>query len=140
MNNIEGIEGDGVVVKWIWNEMPQETLNERWDKIILLSRENLREQGIYMQRARERNEWIDEYGVSTQWIKRNEKGILHWQNLFKVERDELNRTNGIRITYESIYIRGEGRELLKRELGVVEWKHLDIISPDKRYRKETKPI
>lgn len=146
MPNTEGIEGDNVVVKWdSWEieVVPNNVFNQKWDKVILLSREDTYDQSISLTRARERGDtwWAGaQYTITQEWIKRNEIKIQLRKEYFDREREKLNLYNGFHITYEGIYIRGEHREILRNQLGVSEWKHSEIIHPDLRYRKPLKTI
>jgi len=143
MENIEGIEGDNVVVKWDSWEMDPIVAEGDWDKVILLSRENTYDQSISLVRARERGDtwWVgSQYTITREWIKRNGIEIGLRKEYLDNEREKLNRYNGIPITYEGIYHTGEHRETLRTELGIPSWKYLDIIGMDKRYRKDIKLI
>jgi len=77
MENIEGIEGDNVVVKWdSWEitnpEITNDIVDTSWDKTILLSREDTYDQAISLTRARERDDtwWVgSQYTITPEWIK-----------------------------------------------------------------------
>ena len=145
MQNTDGIDGNRLVVKLVWNDIKREGIQINqidWDKIIRLSRRDVRESGESFARAIERNEWKDQYAITHNWISRNESTIRHWQTVLENNKIEMLSQNwkGICVEYESIYENKTDIERICEYIGITNPKHLDILDNKNRYRKPYKLI
>lgn len=134
---------DGMIVK-IFPGLEWELLKGmKWDCIIGLSRENLRETAESMVWAEVGGEWHSDYRIPEEWVKGNEKLIREgiqraeeWRNRI-LNNDKVN----LQITYEGIYHTKGDRDKLKALLGIQQWRFDTMLNTEYRYRKngETQP-
>lgn len=140
LNERKILKEGNVVVKVFPGEEFEKILNiqKNWDKVIGLIRGNERECAESMVWAEETDVWHEGYRISKEWLRDNEdrieKSVLNvreWNG-----RILTNELIGCQITYEGIYETKVDREKLREYLNIGEWKWLNLLEPEWRYRKD----
>ena len=140
--NNKSIEGNDIVVKYniseIENRMDIDLTN--WDKIIGLTREDVRECAISQTKAVQTNEWRSGYEVSSEWINQNETDIKHFEYWKNKSIDYLNTIKEIqlRVTYEGIYNTKEDIQRIKDYIGITSTKYEHLLDNTNRLRNRNK--
>jgi hypothetical protein len=143
--NNQSIEGNNIVVKYVVNEIKNRTdiflLN--WDKIIGLTRENVRECAISRTKAAQTNdvrEWHSGYEISSEWILENEIDIKKNERWATSGIDYINKINEIelRVTYEGIYDTKEDTQRIKDYIGITNTKYEHLLDNTNRLRNRSK--
>jgi len=138
----ESVSGDNIVVKYLINEI--ENINNidytKWDKIIGLTREDVRECAISQTRAVQTKEWRNGYEVSDEWIKENEKDIKHFEEWANKGIDYLKTIKEIQllVTYEGIYNTKEDIQRIKDYIGITNTKYEHLLDNTNRLRNRSK--
>jgi hypothetical protein len=138
----ESIEGDNIVVKYLINEI--ENRNDidfsNWDKIIGLTRTDVRECAISQTQAWQTKKWRSGYEVSDEWIVENEIEIKHFEEWVNKRNDYLNGINEInlRVTYERIYNTKEDIQRIKDYIGITNTKYEHLLDSTNRLRNRSK--
>ena len=138
----ESIEGDNIVVKYLINEI--ENRNDidllNWDKIIGLTRTDVRECAISQTQAWQTKKWRSGYEVSDEWIVENEIDIKHFEGWINNAIDYMNGINEIhlRVTYERIYNTKEDIQRIKDYIGITNTKYDYLIDSTNRLRNRSK--
>lgn len=138
----QSIEGDNIVVKYLINEigdsMDVDYIN--WDKIIGLTRLNVKECAISQTKAVQTNEWRDRYEVSDEWINKNEIDIKHFEDWFNKQNEYINKLKEIqlRVTYEGIYNTKEDIQRIKDYIGITNTKYEHLLDNTNRLRNRNK--
>ena len=140
--NNKSIDGDNIVVKYniseIDNRIDIDLTN--WDKIIGLTREDVRECAISQTRAIQKQEWRSEYEVSSEWINQNEIDIKHFEEWTNKKNDHINNIKEIqlRVTYESIYNTKEDIGRIIDYIGIIHTKYEHLLDNTNRLRNRKK--
>jgi LPS sulfotransferase NodH len=108
-----------------------------FDKVICLTRENSVEAAISFIVARNSNYWHVDYEVSNNWILENRNEIILRKNRYDYMKSILKKLNTLQIKYENVYIDNSHLESIMNYLNIYNPKHLDMLSYDKKYRKDT---
>ena len=92
-----------------------------WDKIIGLTRIDVRECAISQTKAVQTNEWRGGYEVNNEWINQNETDIKHFEEWVNKQNDYLNTIKEIQlnVTYEGIYNTKEDIQRIKDDISKV---------------------
>lgn len=115
--------------------LPSNEVINKFDKVICLSRENTIDASISFIIANSTNHWHNEYEVTDDWILNNNSEILNMSHRYNIMKNQLKKINGFHITYEEIYIKNNISQLLKY-LNISDTYFLDMLSNDKKYRKD----
>jgi hypothetical protein len=140
--NNKSIEGNDIVVKYniseIENIMDIDLIN--WDKIIGLTRTNVKECSISHTKAIETKEWRIGYEVSSEWIIENEIDIKHFEGWINNAIDYMNNIKQIqlRVTYEGIYHTKEDIQKIKDYIGITNPKYEHLLDSTNRLRNRSK--
>jgi hypothetical protein len=138
----QSINGDNIVVKYliseIENKMDIDLTN--WDKIIGLTRMDVRECAISHTKAVQTNEWIGRYELSDEWIIENEIDIKHFEEWVNKRNTYLNTITEIelRVTYERIYNTKEDIQRIKDYIGITNTKYEHLLDNTNRLRNRNK--
>jgi len=138
----QSIEGDNIVVKYLINEienrMDIDYIN--WDKIIGLTRLDIRECAISQTKAVQTNEWRSGYEVSNEWINENKIDINHFEEWVDKRSDYLNTIKEIQlnVTYEGIYNTKEDIQRIKDYIGISNTKYEHLLDSTNRLRNRSK--
>ena len=145
IHNNQSIEGNNIVVKCVVNEikniMDIDLLN--WDKIIGLTRTDIRECAISRTKAGQTNDvrkWHYPYEVSSEWIIQNEAEIKKNERWASSGIDYINKLNEIqlRVTYEGIYNTKEDIQRIKDYIGITNTKYEHLLDNTNRLRNRSK--
>jgi hypothetical protein len=140
--NNKSIEGNDIVVKYVVNEIENRIDIDfsNWDKIIGLTRTDVRECAISHIKSVQRNEWRSGYEVSDEWIIENEIDIKHFEGWANNGNDYLNGINEIqlRVTYERIYNTKEDIQRIKDYIGITNTKYEHLLDNTNRLRNRSK--
>jgi len=138
----QSIEGDNIVVKYLINEIEDRTDIDyiNWEKIIGLTRMDVRECAISQTKALQTNEWRGGYEVSNEWIKENEIDINYFEEWVNKQNDYLNTINEIQlqVTYERIYNTKEDIQRIKDYIGITNTKYEHLLDNTNRLRDRGK--
>ena len=138
----QSIEGDNIVVKYLINEIENRTDIDliNWDKMIGLTRMDVRECAISQTKAVQTNKWRDGYEVSSEWINQNETDINHFEYLKNKSIDYLNKIKEIqlKVTYERIYNTKEDIQRIKDYIGISNTKYEHLLDNTNRLRNRRK--
>jgi hypothetical protein len=117
--------------------IPPNYIINKFDKVICLTRENSVEAAISFIVARNSNYWHVDYEVSNNWILENRNEIILRKNRYDYMKSILKKLNTLQIKYENVYIDNSHLESVMNYLNIYNPKHLDMLSYDKKYRKDT---
>ena len=138
----QSVEGDNIVVKYLVNEIENKMDIDftNWNKIIGLTRMDVRECAISQTRAVQTNEWRVGYEVSGEWINQNETDIKHFEEWVNKRNDLINGINEIqlRVTYERIYNTKEDIQRIKDYIGMTNTKYEHLLDNTNRLRNRRK--
>jgi hypothetical protein len=127
-----------VVVKTIHNQidMTPEKLFEKFDKVIILTRENVKEQSLSFHYAYENNQFLKPYVLNNFTIDEDKFNKI--LNLFKNDKNVLLNLNGFHVTYEQIYQNTDKLNELDVYLEIADKKYRYMLNSENRYRKSSK--
>ena len=138
----QSVEGDNIVVKYLVNEIENKMDIDftNWNKIIGLTRMDVRECAISQTRAVQTNEWRVGYEVSGEWINQNETDIKHFEEWVNKRNDYLNKIKEIqlKVTYEGIYNTKEDIQRIKDYIGITNTKYEHLLDSTNRLRNRSK--
>jgi hypothetical protein len=138
----QSVEGDNIVVKYLINEIENRMDIDftNWDKIIGLTRMDVRECAISQTKAVQTNEWRGGYEVSSEWINQNEIDINHFEEWVNKRNDYLNTIKEIqlKVTYERIYNTKEDIQRIKDYIGMTNTKYEHLLDNTNRLRDRGK--
>jgi hypothetical protein len=116
---------------------PPNYIINKFDKVICLTRENTFESAISFIVAQNTNYWHIDYEVSDNWILENKNEIIFRKNKYDGMKHVLLKFDVLQIKYENVYIDNSHLESVMNYLNIYNPKHLDMLSYDKKYRKDT---
>jgi SpoVK/Ycf46/Vps4 family AAA+-type ATPase len=127
-----------VVVKTIHNQidMIPEKIFEKFDKVIILTRENVKEQSLSFHYAFENNQFLRPYVLNN--FKVDEVKLDNFLNLFEKYTNELLNLNGFHVTYEQIYQNTNKLNELDEYLEIADKKYRYMLNLENRYKKSSK--
>jgi hypothetical protein len=127
-----------VVVKTIHNQidMNPTEIFKKFDKVIILTRENLKEQSLSFHYAYENNQFLKPYVLND--FKIDEDKLNEILNSFNNDKNELINLNGFHITYEQIYQNTDKLNELDGYLEIVSKQYRHMLNSENRYKKSSK--
>ena len=138
----ESTEGDNIVVKYLITNIEEEIVIDykNWDKIIGLTREDVRECAISLTKSLETQEWRKGYNVSEEWVKENETTIQHYEEWANDKIQSINQIKEIElmVTYEGIYNTKEDIQRVKDYIGIISTKYEHLLDNTNRLRNRRK--
>ena len=138
----ESTEGDNIVVKHLITDIEGENVIDykKWDKIIGLIREDVRECSISQTVALQKNQWRVGYEINDEWIKENETTIQYYEGWVneKIKSVKEIKEIGIMVTYESIYYTKEDIRKIKDYIGISNTKYEHLLDNTNRLRNKSK--
>jgi len=132
------IEGENVIVKWLYTEWNEIHTKPEMDKWIGLWRENVRECAISHLKANELGEWRSPYTLTNEWINERESDINESETQIRIGNHSLKRIPQIEsfITYEGIYNSGKDIQKVLKYLDIKAPKYLHLLDSSNRLRKD----
>ena len=134
------IEGNNIVVKYLVNDIQNRTDIdlENWDKIIGLTREDVRECAKSSVYAEQTNKWHVQYKMTNEWIEGNKESIIKREFSLKNEINYIKELNGIQlqVTYESIYNTNEDIQRIRDYIGITNTKYEHLLDNRNRLKRE----
>ena len=107
----------------------------KFDRVIVIYRENIRDQAESLLIASKRKISFGEYNLKKELSDLNPDHIEETSNIMLEQTESLlSYNNCFKITYEDIFIRKDYNKLIEY-LGIDEPKHLDIFNPKNKYGK-----
>ncbi len=107
----------------------------KFDKVVVLYRENIRDQAESLLIASKRKISFGEYNLKKELSDLNPDHIEETSNIMLEQTESLlSYNNCFKISYEDIFIRKDYNKLIEY-LGIQEPKHLDLFSPKNKYGK-----
>jgi hypothetical protein len=107
----------------------------KFDKVIVLYRENIRDQAESLLIASKRKISFGEYNLKKELSDLNPDHIEETSNIMLEQTESLlSYNNCFKISYEDIFIRKDYNKLIEY-LGIEEPKHLDLFNPKNKYGK-----
>jgi cytidylate kinase len=127
-----------VVVKTIHNQidMNPTEIFKKFDKVVILTRENIREQSLSFHYAYENNQFLKPYVLND--FKIDEDKLNEILNSFNNDKNELINLNGFHITYEQIYQNTDKLNELDSYLEIVSKQYRHMLNSENRYKKSSK--
>ncbi len=107
----------------------------KFDKVVVLYRENIRDQAESLLIASKRKISFGEYNLKKELSDLNPDHIEETSNIMLEQTESLlSYNNCFKISYEDIFIRKDYNKLIEY-LGIKEPKHLDLFNPKNKYGK-----
>ena len=107
----------------------------KFDRVIVIYRENIRDQAESLLIASKRKISFGEYNLKKELSDLNPDHIEETSNIMLEQTESLlSYNNCFKITYEDIFIRKDYNKLIEY-LGIDEPKHLDLFNPKNKYGK-----
>jgi len=107
----------------------------KFDKVIVVYRENIRDQSESLLIASKRKISFGEYNLKKELLELNPDHIEETSSILLEQTESmLSYNNCFKISYEDIFIRKDYSKLIEY-LGIKEPKHLDLFNPKKKYGK-----
>jgi len=116
--------------------LPSKKEINKFDKVIFLSRKNTIEAAISYINANNSEEWHKEYEVTNEWIEKNKIEIIRISDYISELKRKLKDYIGFHINYEDVYLGKDSVNMILDYIGIESPKHLDMLNPDKKYRKD----
>jgi hypothetical protein len=150
-NEVICLEKKKQIVK-IHSEEYELVKNLHWDKIIGLTRSDIRECAISLTYAFSTNsdhlylfngnKWHNRYILSKTWIDENQEQINFRMGIIEKEQNRIltNKNEELQVTYEGIFDTKEDIERIREYLGVEKFKHLYVIDKKNRYRNNKRAL
>lgn len=127
---------DNVVVKTTYGQidMSTEELFKKFDKVVILTREDINDQALSTYYASKTNKWIHPYTLKNFEINESEFNKIYYYK--KQKTNELLDLNGFHITYEQIYDRADKIDELNEYLEITNKTYRYLLDSKYRYRRE----
>jgi hypothetical protein len=110
----------------------------KFDKVILLKRNNIKDSVISELITKDSGVYHHEYNITDKWLIDNEKRIQDAMPNFIELNNEISSLDGLQITYEGIYDNKQDIQKVKEYIGIVDTLYLDKLDKKYRYRKQLK--
>jgi hypothetical protein len=144
--NLKDLEQDNIVCKCLIDEWEYEgsgiknvdELISLFDKIIILTREDVTLQAESLFVAFNNKRWSTKYNVSESFILKNKNKIDEYKNLLLNQNLKLNKLTGLKVTYEGIYFRKDDIDKIKEYIELKEIKDLSILHVKNKFRINNK--
>lgn len=117
------------------NENIERDFFSKFDKVVVVYRENLRDQAESLLIASKRRISFGDYNLKKELSELNPDHITETSNIILEQTESmLSYNNCFKISYEDIFIRKEYNKLIEY-LEIKEPKHLDLFNPKNKYGK-----
>lgn len=117
------------------NENVERDFFSKFDKVVVVYRENLRDQAESLLIASKRRISFGDYNLKKELSELNPDHITETSNIILEQTESmLSYNNCFKISYEDIFIRKEYNKLIEY-LEIKEPKHLDLFNPKNKYGK-----
>jgi hypothetical protein len=132
------LTNDNIIVKYIYGQFTEskqliETINA-FDKLIILTRNNIRECAISSLYTKVTNKYHDKYVLNIDWLNKNENQIEEEMYNINITNNKLkNIKEGLQITYEGIFETKEDIPKLKDYLKLGELRYDNFIDKKNKY-------
>jgi hypothetical protein len=142
--NISTEGKDNIVVKHLINDYEDNTNLyidlSNWDKIIGLTRTNIKEGAISQLMAIQRSEWRTGYEVKNGWIEENKEELNYFENWMQDKIELINTISeiGLFVSYEGIYDTNEDIQKIKDYIGINNTKYEHLLDNTNRLRNRNK--
>jgi hypothetical protein len=126
---------DNVVVKMMFGQGGywHKDLKDKFDKIVVLYRENTKEQAESYAHATKSTDWHARYTYNPANI--SEEEYLEAYKSFDDRMRKINRLNEFTVKYEDLYISGTDRDRLDEYVGITNKSFRFILDSSNRYRR-----
>ena len=118
-----------------------EELSSKFDKTIILTRENIIEQAESFYNSFKNNIWAENWKIED--IKNfNSEELTQIKNSLEIKKNDLLKLKGEQFTYESIFITGNDVERLNKYLNITNTNFLNFLNKNNklRYKKESNKL
>lgn len=131
---------DNVVVKMIIGQGGYwyEDIKAKFDKTVILYRENLKEQAESYAHASKSTDWHAPYIVTSTSISEEEYQKAYTKLENRV--DELKSIDAFKISYEDLYISGIDKDRLDQYLGITNTSFRFLLDNKNKYRRDNTGI
>lgn len=134
MNN-----SNNIVCKCIYGQFSNKEeikdLIKKFDKIIVLKRNNIKDNVISELMSSDTGHYHRGYVLTDNWLETNSKRIEERISSFIELNNEISKLEGLQITYEGIYDTKEDIERVKQYIEMNNINHLYMLDNKNRYRK-----
>ena len=131
--------GDNIVVKKLWNS-DMEIIQNEWDKIIGLTRDDTYDAAISSVKALTTKKWNSFYDVTNEWIEENKDLIINEEQYLKNVVNNIQKLPILQVKYENIFINKEDIKIIQSYLELKELKYDGMLDNKLRYRNNKKII
>jgi hypothetical protein len=141
INTNQSIDGNNIVVKYLIDEINDTNIDyKNWDKIIGLTRTNIKEGAISQLMAIQRSEWRTGYEVKNGWIEENKEELNYFENWMQDKIELINTISeiGLFVSYEGIYDTNEDIQKIKDYIGINNTKYEHLLDNTNRLRNRNK--
>jgi hypothetical protein len=136
---VEDVTNQNIVVKCLSFEVEKnQHVLTLFDKIIVIVRNNTKEQSESLWNSKRTNNWGERYYISPSQLKLYSGDISSEEPRLIFENDKLKEIgNSLQVTYEGVYVSGLDIERIKNFLNLETCRHISLLSNDNRYRHMT---
>jgi hypothetical protein len=129
---------NNIVVKYIYGQFTDSKqiieIIKSFDKLIILTRDNVRECAISSLYTKVTNKYHDKYVLNIDWLNKNENQIEEEMYNINITNNKLkNIKEGLQITYEGIFETKEDIAKLKDYLKLSELRYDNFIDKKNKY-------
>jgi cbb3-type cytochrome oxidase cytochrome c subunit len=111
-----------------------EDIKSKFDKVVVIYRENIKEQAESYVHAYNSIDWHTPYIYDPSKVPEDE--YLKAYTKFKDRIDELKSINDFTVKYEDLYISGIGKDELDKHLGITNKAYRFMLDGKNKYRRE----
>jgi hypothetical protein len=133
-------ERDNVVVKMMigQGEEKYEDVSTKFDKTVILYRENIIEQAESFVHATKSVDWHAPYTYDPSKVDQNE--YLETLDKFNSRLEKIKSYNHFTVTYENLYLSGTDRDRLDEYIGITNKSFRFILDSNNKYRRDNTGI
>jgi hypothetical protein len=128
-------ERDNVVVKMMFGQggFWHIDIKDKFDKVVVLYRENTKEQAESYAHATKSTDWHTSYVYDPSKV--TEEEYLESFKIFKDRIQEVEKLNAFTVKYEDIYLSGTDRDRLDEYIGIKNKSFRFMLDSRNKYRK-----
>ena len=108
----------------------------KFDKVIYLTRDDSVNTAISCVIAKKTNNYHNEYEITKEWIDKNKNQILEESYKYDKMKSKIKTYTGFQTTYEGIYFNKSDINKILKYMNITSPKYLDMLSSEKKYRKD----
>jgi hypothetical protein len=136
---VEDVTNQNIVVKCLSFEVEKnQHVLTLFDKIIVIVRNNTKEQSESLWNSKRTNNWGERYYISPSQLKLNSVEISLEEPRLIFENNKLKEIgNSLQVTYEGVYVSGLDIERITNFINLETCRYVDLLSNNNKYRHTT---